>query len=168
MNTRTLAARLEEPGTPLNLSAPPNLSSFPMTTSQSALHEPVAAEIVSVLDDLVPLLRRLLLGRTTHIYVKIKRCIKCMWGKHLPDEPRATGSVRAVLSPGTEVVPTCDALPTRAPDGEVGLPGEVLLGCPTISIAQICVVYVAEVQSQTLVRVPDRPAVHATQQKGHA
>jgi hypothetical protein len=86
-------------------------------------------------------------------------------GKHLPDEPRATGSVCAVLSPGTEVVSTCDAFPTCPPDGEVGLPGEVLLWCPVISIAQICGVYVAPVQPQTLVRVPDRPAVHATQQK---
>jgi hypothetical protein len=82
--------------------------------------------------------------------------------KHLPDEPRAAGSVRAVLSPGAEVVSACDALPACPPDGEVGLPGEVLLWCPVISVAQICVVYVANVQSQTLVRVPDRPAVHAT------
>ena len=88
--------------------------------------------------------------------------------KHLPDEPCATGSVCTVLSPGTEVVSTCDAFPACPPDGEVGLPGEVLLWCPVISVAQICVVDVAKVQSQTLVRVPDRPAVYATQQKGHA
>ena len=92
---------------------------------------------------------------------------KSSWGgETLPDEPRATGSVRAVLSPGAEVVSTCNAFPTCSPDGEVGLPGEVLLWCPTISVAQICVMYVSKVQSQTLVRVPDRPAVCTqTQQK---
>ena len=63
--TRTVAARLEEPGAPLNFSAPPNIMSFPKATGQCTLHEPVAAEVVSVLDDLVPLLRMLLLGRTT-------------------------------------------------------------------------------------------------------
>src|SRR5258707_12515844 len=87
------------------------------------------------------------------------------WEIHLPDEPSVTGCVRAVLSPGAEVVSTCDAFPACPPDGEVGLPGEVLLGRPTISITQVCVMYVAKVQSQTLARVPDRPAVHATQQK---
>jgi hypothetical protein len=62
---------------------------------------------------------------------------KKSWGgkKHLPDEPRATGSVRAVLSPGAEVVSACNAFPTCPPNGEVGLPGEVLLWCPTISVA---------------------------------
>jgi hypothetical protein len=89
-------------------------------------------------------------------------------GKHLPDEPRATGSVCAVLSPGAEVVSTCEAFPACPPNREVHLPGEVMLWCPIISVAQICVMYVAQVQSQTLVRVPDRPAMHATQQKGHA
>lgn len=88
----------------------------------------------------------------------------------LPDEPRAAGSVRAVLAPGAEVVSACDALPACPPDGEVCLPCKVLLGCPAIPVAQICVVYVAEVQSQTLVRVPDRPAErthirNATQQQ---
>ena len=68
---RTLAARLEEPGAPLYFSAPPNLMSLPMATRQSALHEPVAADVVSVLDDLVALLRRLLLGRTTHSHTHI-------------------------------------------------------------------------------------------------
>lgn len=62
---RTVAARLKEPGAPLNFSAPPNMMSFPKATGQRALHEPVAAEVVPVLDDLVPLLRMLLLGRTT-------------------------------------------------------------------------------------------------------
>ena len=76
----------------------------------------------------------------------------------LPDEPRAAGTVGAVLSPGTEVMPACDALPACPPNGEIGLPGEVLFRCPAVSVAQICVVDVAKVQSQTLVRVPDRPA----------
>ena len=65
----------------------------------------------------------------------------------LPDEPCATGTVRAVLSPGAEVVSTCNAFPACPPDGEVGLPGEVLLFGPTISVAQICVMYVTKVQS---------------------
>ena len=58
---RTLAAGLEEPRTPLDLSMPPNVVSFPIATGQSTLHEPVSAEVVSVLGDLVPLLGRLLL-----------------------------------------------------------------------------------------------------------
>ena len=58
---RTLIARLEEVGAPLDFSAPPNLMSFSMATGQSALYEPVSAEVVSILSDLVPLLRRLLL-----------------------------------------------------------------------------------------------------------
>lgn len=65
---RTLATGLEEPGAPLYFSAPPNLMSLPMATRQSALHKPVTAEVVSVLDDLVPLLRRLFLGCTTHTH----------------------------------------------------------------------------------------------------
>ncbi len=65
---------------------------------------------------------------------------------HIPNEPCAAVGVGAVLPPGAEVVPASEALPTGSPDGEVGLPGEVHLWCPAISIAQICVVYVAEVQ----------------------
>lgn len=82
-----------------------------------------------------------------------------------PDEPCTAGTVGAVLSPGTEVMPACDALPACPPNGEIGLPGEVLLRSPAIPVAQICVVYVAKMQSQTLVRVPDRPAVRAMQQQ---
>ena len=41
--------------------------SFPEATSQSALHEPVAAEVIPIPDDLVSLLRRLFLGRTAYI-----------------------------------------------------------------------------------------------------
>ena len=66
---RTSAARLEEPGAPLHFGAPPNLMSFPKATGQSALHEPVAAEVIPILDDLVSLPRRLFLGRAAQIYV---------------------------------------------------------------------------------------------------
>ena len=65
---------------------------------------------------------------------------------YAPNEPRAAVAVRAVLSPGAEMVPTGNALPTRPPDGEVGLPGEVHFWCPAISVAQIRVVNVANVQ----------------------
>lgn len=41
--------------------------SFPKATGQCALHEPVAAEVIPILDDPVSLLRRLFLGRTAYI-----------------------------------------------------------------------------------------------------
>ena len=63
---RTFAARLEEPSAPLHFSAPPNVMPFPKATGQSALHEPVATEVIPILDDLVSLLRRLFLGRTAY------------------------------------------------------------------------------------------------------
>ena len=66
---------------------------------------------------------------------------------YIPNEPRTAVSVRAVLSPGAEVVPAGNALPACSPDGEVGLPGEVHFWCPALSVAQICVVYVADVQA---------------------
>jgi hypothetical protein len=55
--------------------------------------------------------------------------------RNIPDKPCAACSVRAVLSPGAKVVAAGDALPARPPDGEVGLPGEVQLRRPTISVA---------------------------------
>lgn len=54
---------------------------------------------------------------------------------YAPDEPRAAVAVRAVLPPGAEMVPTGNALPTRPPNGEVGLSGEVHFWCPAISVA---------------------------------
>jgi hypothetical protein len=64
---RTFATRLEETSVPLHFSAPPNLMSFPMATSQSTLYEPVATKVIPILDDLVPLPRRLFLGCTADI-----------------------------------------------------------------------------------------------------
>ena len=55
--------------------------------------------------------------------------------RYAPNEPCAAVGVRAVLSPGAEMVPTGNALPTGAPDGEVGLPGEVHFWCTAISVA---------------------------------
>lgn len=78
---RTFAARLEEPGAPLHFGAPPNLMSFPKATGQSALHEPVAAEVIPILDDLVSLLRRLFLGRAAHITYTIWRLRKNIFGR---------------------------------------------------------------------------------------
>lgn len=63
---RTFATRLEKPRAPLDFSAPPNVMSFPMAASQSALHEPVSAEVVSILGDLVPLPGRFLLRCSVH------------------------------------------------------------------------------------------------------
>ncbi len=68
---RTFATRLEETSVPLHFSAPPNLVSFPMAASQSALHKPVATKVIPILDDLMPLLRRLFLGCTADITCKL-------------------------------------------------------------------------------------------------
>ena len=54
---------------------------------------------------------------------------------------------------------TGEALPARPPDGEVCLSGKVHLSRATIPVTEIRLVYVAHVQSHTLVRVPNRPAV---------
>jgi hypothetical protein len=54
---------------------------------------------------------------------------------YIPDEPRTTVAVCAVLPPGAEVVSTGNAFPACSPDGEVGLPGEVHFWCPAISVA---------------------------------
>ena len=44
-----------------------------------------------------------------------------------PDKPGAAVGERAVLSPRTEMVPTANALPAGADDGEVVLPDEHVL-----------------------------------------
>ena len=62
------------------------------------------------------------------------------------------------------MVPTGEALPARPPDGKVGLSGEVHLGRAAISVAEVRLVYVAHVQSHTLIRVPNGPAMR-TQKK---
>ena len=57
------------------------------------------------------------------------------------------------------MVAASNALPTCPPKGKVRLPGEVHLWHAAIPVAKICLVYVANVQPQTLVGVPNRPVV---------
>ena len=60
---------------------------------------------------------------------------------------------------------TGEALPARPPNGEVCLSGKVHLSRATIPVTEIRLVYVAHVQSHTLVRVPNRPAVRVPKKK---
>jgi hypothetical protein len=66
LKPRTPTAGLEKPHAPLDFSAPPNVTPLPVATGQGALDKPVPTEIVSVLNDLVPLLRMLLFRCSYH------------------------------------------------------------------------------------------------------
>jgi hypothetical protein len=104
-----------------------------MAARHGALDEPVTAEIITIFDDLVPLLRMLFFRRSARFVVVISELEG--GGKCIPDEPSAAGSVRAVLPPCAEMVAAGDALPARPPDGKVCLSGEVFFRRAAISVA---------------------------------
>lgn len=60
---RTLATGLEKSGAPFDLGTPPHVMSLLMASRHGALDEPVTAEVIAILDDLVTLLRMLLFRR---------------------------------------------------------------------------------------------------------
>ena len=142
--TRTLVTGLEESSPPLDLGAPPHVMPILMTARHSALDEPVTAEVIAIFDDLVMLLRMLLFRRSARSFRRSE--LREFGGEgNIPDEPGATVSMRAVLPPCTEMVAAGNALPARPPVGKVCLSGEVFFRSAAVSVAQICLVYVAHV-----------------------